>query len=102
MLYNLERLRWQNDWRGTQLQNLRILVCTNTCLDIPQRQLGTIILPPDPMPLLNARPEQYQLDEYWSWQWEGAGVPIYMENSEAPITMEYSIYSNDGDWPWPP
>ena len=31
--------------------------------DTPNRQLGTIILPPDPVPLMNARPEAYYIDE---------------------------------------
>lgn len=59
---NHYKLSWQYDWRGTQLQNLRILVC-EPCLDKPQRQLGTIILPPDPVSIINARPEQYYTDE---------------------------------------
>ncbi len=103
LLYNLERLVWQFDWRGTQLQNLNTLVCTVTCLDKPQRQLGTVILPPDPVGLLNARPEPYPSDEYWLFLWEGVGYPIYLEgSSQSAITLETSIYSNDGDWPWPP
>lgn len=31
--------------------------------DTPQRQLGTIILPPDPVSILNARIEPYSIDE---------------------------------------
>ncbi len=61
-ILNHNKLSWQFEWAGTRLTNLGILVC-NTCLDEPQRQLGTIILPPDPMPIMNARPEQYALDE---------------------------------------
>lgn len=45
-----------------QLQNLRILVCTQTCLDVPQPQLRTIILPPDPVPVSNPRPELYRVE----------------------------------------
>ena len=60
---NHYKLSWQFDWAGTQLINKRILVCEGGCLDEPQRQLGTIILPPDPMPIMNARPEQYAIDE---------------------------------------
>jgi hypothetical protein len=59
---NHEKLQWQHDWRGTRIENLRILVSPDM-LDQPQRQLGTIILPPDPVSLLNARPEQYYYDE---------------------------------------
>lgn len=61
-IYNHFKLHWQFEWRGTQLQNLRILVC-DICLDEPQRQLGTVMLPPDPLPIMNARPENYAIDE---------------------------------------
>jgi hypothetical protein len=59
---NHENLRYQFDWRGTRLENLRFLVYADE-YDQPQRQLGTIILPPDPVSLLNARPEQYYYEE---------------------------------------
>ena len=50
------------EWGGTQLYNKKILV-TPDMLDKPQRQLGTIILPPDPVSILNARPEPYYVEE---------------------------------------
>jgi hypothetical protein len=59
---NHEDLCYQYAWRGTQLVNTRLLVYADE-LDVPNRQLGTIILPPDPVPILNARPEQYAIDE---------------------------------------
>lgn len=61
-LYNLDRLQWQFQWAGTQLQNLRLLVC-DPCLDVPQEQLRAIIIPPDPVPVFNARPEPYFSDQ---------------------------------------
>lgn len=61
-LYNHKDLQWQYQFQGTHLQNLRILVCTQTCLDDPQPQLRTIILPPDPVPVMNARPENYRAE----------------------------------------
>lgn len=61
-VWNLRRLDWQFEFRGTRLDNTRHLVCPH-CLDEPQRQLGTIFIPPDPLPLLNARPENYTIDE---------------------------------------
>jgi hypothetical protein len=49
------------------MQNLRILVCRDTgggCLDVPsEAALRTIVLPPDPPPVFNARPEAYPIDE---------------------------------------
>ena len=97
---NQEDLSWQFDWRGLQLMNLQILVCSE-CLDNPQRQLGTIILPPDPVSIINARPEPYAIDEYANIIFENAtpfraGEPIYAEDNsvsnEAPIIMEIPQY----------
>ena len=57
-IYNHADLKFQFDFRGPQLQNLRILVC-KPCTDNPQPQLKPIILTQDPMPVMNARPEDY-------------------------------------------
>lgn len=59
--YNLEDLKWQFQWIGAQLQNLNWLVC-DTCLDKPAEFLKSIILPPDPVPVSNPRPENYNAD----------------------------------------
>lgn len=59
---NHKNLAWQFEWAGLKLINLKLLV-TPDMLDKPQRQLGTIILPPDPLPIMNARPEQYNVEE---------------------------------------
>lgn len=57
-------MRFQHDWRGPRIINTRILVHEDE-LDEPQRQLGSpALLGPDPIPLVNARPEQYTIDEY--------------------------------------
>lgn len=61
--YNITDLRWQYQWAGMQLQNLCYLVCP-TCLDVPQQQLKARIIPPDPMPTLNARPENFLVDDF--------------------------------------
>ena len=57
---NLVDLQWQMEWAGNRLINTRILTYDP---DKPQRQLGTVFLPPDPPGKLNARPEQYAIDE---------------------------------------
>lgn len=58
-LYNLDRLQWQLDWQqGPRLKNIRIRVCP-TCLDVPQENGRTIVLPPDPRPVPFALPEDY-------------------------------------------
>lgn len=63
MWFSISDLRWQYEFAGQQLQNLRLLVC-HICYDTPQAQLKPRILPPDPMPTLNARPENFLLDDY--------------------------------------
>lgn len=58
-LYNHHELRWQFDYAGAGLINRRILVC-DTCEDVPQSQLRNIILPADPVPIMNPRIQDYQ------------------------------------------
>jgi hypothetical protein len=62
MISNHENMVWQWDWAGTSLVNKRVLVSVDE-LDEPQEQLRTIILPPDPPPVIYARPENYSIDE---------------------------------------
>ena len=71
MLYNRMDLQWQWEWVGAKLQNLQILVCQR-CLDKPQEQLRARILPPDPLPVSNPRPENYAA--------ENAGGPASTTN----------------------
>jgi hypothetical protein len=52
-------LRFQMQWSGNKLVNLKQLVCRR-CQDIPQTQLRAIVLPADPMPILNPRVQNYQ------------------------------------------
>lgn len=59
--FNHKDLMWQFDWVGARLQNLRILIC-QPCRDKPQENIRTIILPPDPMPIMNPRPESFPSD----------------------------------------
>lgn len=60
--YNHVDLQWQFDWAGASLINKRILVCA-TCNDDPQQQLRAIVVPADPMPIVNPRIEPYLADE---------------------------------------
>ena len=57
-LYNHQDLRWQFDWAGANLINKRILVCA-PCEDTPQEQLRAIVLPADPVPIINPRVQDY-------------------------------------------
>jgi hypothetical protein len=61
--YNFKDLVWQYDWRGDAMMNLRILVCTRTCYDQAFEFNRPIILPPDPMPIIDARPGFWRTEE---------------------------------------
>jgi hypothetical protein len=56
--YNHVDLRWQFDWRGTSLQNIRLLVC-DQCTDEAQQQLRAIVIPADPIPIVNPRIQDF-------------------------------------------
>jgi hypothetical protein len=56
--YNHVALKWQYDWRGASLQNIRLLVC-NDCYDEPQEQLRAIIIPADPVPINQPRLQDF-------------------------------------------
>lgn len=87
---NLADFKWQMQWRGTSVKSTNMLVC-QPCLDEPQRQLGTLILPPDPMSVMNARPEQYAIDEIWPRLLQG-GQPRYLQNSECSRSLQDNKY----------
>lgn len=57
-VYSRTDLHMQHDWRGTALQNLYILVC-DRCYDTPQEQLRAIVVPADPMPIIQPRVQDY-------------------------------------------
>lgn len=57
--YNHVDLRWQFDWAGSSLINKRLLVC-HRCEDMPQQQLRAIVVPADPVPILNPRVEAFE------------------------------------------
>lgn len=61
-LYNHSELRWQFQWAGNKLVNLRQLVCRR-CNDLPQNQLRAIVLPADPMPIQNPRVNNWRAAE---------------------------------------
>jgi hypothetical protein len=70
------------DWAGASLINKRMLVC-NTCYDEPQQQLRAIIIPADPVPIINPRVEPYAWDEIDRRQVSGynttspsTGIPV--------------------------
>lgn len=60
--YNQSALVWQMRVAGVGLINSRLLVC-RFCKDQNAQFLTPVILPPDPEPIMNARPEPYAIDE---------------------------------------
>lgn len=80
--YNHYQLSWQYDWAGASLVNKRLLVC-NKCNDTPQEQLRAIVVPADPVPIVNPRVEPYAWDEIDRRQVSGynttnsqTGIPV--------------------------
>lgn len=61
-IVNHRNLIWQQEWAGNSLINKGLLVRPQS-LDQPQSQFRTVLIPPDPAPLFNARIEPYSIDE---------------------------------------
>ena len=97
--YNHYHLRWQFDWAGASLINKKILVCSR-CYDQPQNQLRAIIIPADPMPILNPRVEPYATDETDWRQVSGAntidpGTGIPVPGGDTRVTTQNGVATND-------
>lgn len=83
--YNHVDLKWQYDWRGAQLTNVRVLVCSS-CSDTPQEQLRAIVLPADPTPIINARVENFVTNEAGSATGQPYGAPVGLDpNAVMPL-----------------
>ena len=61
-VYQRNQLKFQWDFRGPVLQNTRILVCSR-CYDQPAEQLRSIVIPADPMPIMQPRVPDYPTAE---------------------------------------
>lgn len=84
-VYNLRELRFQYYWRGPTLQNTQFLVCPS-CLDVPNQQDRTIVIPPDPLPLINPRVEDYAI-ETTNWLTTQDGQALLQEDGQAILTQ---------------
>jgi len=87
---NTEDMQAQSEWRGFRLMPTGTLTISRF-LDKPQRQLGAIVLPPDPVGLMNARPEQYPVDEIWPRLLQ-RGQPRYLQRSSCSRSLQQSVY----------
>ena len=97
MISNQQDLQWQYDWAGTQLINKRILVSSDE-YDKPQRQLGTIILPPDPVSIMNARIEPYAVEEQ-TYLIAQNGQQLFAQNGTALLADNLQGATNAGTYP---
>lgn len=79
--FNHDNLSWDYQWAGPRLQNRRFLVC-DSCLDVPQEGLRTIVIPPDPAPIMNARPDDYV----------NADNPMSAIGASPNFSRDYQIY----------
>jgi len=92
-IYNHHQLQWQFDYAGAGLINKRILVC-NPCLDTPQAQLRSIILPADPVPIENPRVQDYAAAETDSIAINAPTVTDFWTGIPVPSTTD--IVTQDG------
>ena len=97
-------LIWQTAWAGTHIYNVQELVCKDRCFDTPNEQLRTIILPPDPPPVLNARVPDFEYEEQTVMVTQfggpmeppwGAGPAMIMcdQSGELPLLLQYTTSS---------
>lgn len=104
-LFNHSELRWQLQWSGNKLVNLKQLVCRR-CNDIPQTQLRAIVLPADPMPVLNPRVQNYQaaVTDYRTTSGQNTinpttGIPIPGTTMRITENDDYRVTQQTGEPP---
>jgi len=104
--YNHVNLRWQYDWRGASIQNIKLLVC-NTCYDVPQEQLRAIVVPADPTPIVNPRIQDFVAAETNNRTTSGqntidpvTGIPVVKGSNR--ITQDYQnrVTQTTGESPY--
>ena len=96
-IFNQRDLQWQYEWQGVRLVNLRILTGP-PFYDQPNRQLGTIILPPDPVSIMNARIEPYAIEEQ-TYRLEQSGQTRYQMNGIVRLESNLQGTTNAGTYP---
>jgi len=104
-VYQHSSLRWQFDWAGASLINKRLLVC-NPCNDTPQQQLRAIVVPADPMPIMNPRVQNFVTAETSTRYTSGqntvdpvTGIPIIGGNVRVTQTDEDRVLQQTGEPP---
>ncbi len=86
-------MRFQYDYvGGPSPQNLGLLVCPR-CEDELDTQRKLLILPPDPAPFRNTRPENYMADESGPTQ----ALAVVLNSDEVEIGASFYLDLYDGD-----
>lgn len=116
--YQLRELKPQQIWSGQSLYTFNSLRCWK-CWDVPQPQLKTIILPPDPPPIVNSRVPNFAYEEFTvliaqynntgpqpatglpPW---GSGPQLILcdQSGEIPLIMQYLTSDGQAPQPTPP
>jgi hypothetical protein len=103
--YNLVNLNWQFDWRGTSLQNVKLLVC-KSCYDEPQEQLRAIVIPADPVPVANPRIQDFVTAEQDTRVTSGqntvdprTGIPVINGNTRITQNDDVRVTQQTGEPP---
>jgi hypothetical protein len=91
-LFNLDDLRFQFQYAGVGVIDLHLLVC-NRCLDELQPQLTATIIPIDPEPIMDARPEYYSVDEAGPVQ--NLEAEIFYSGGSVPSDFYLDLYFGD-------
>lgn len=90
--FNRVDLQFQFDWRGASMQNLFLLVCRE-CSDIPQQQLRSIVVPPDPVPIFYPSVESFEQDET-NFR-SVAGPPALDPMTGIPVPIDIQFLTQD-------
>ena len=105
-VYNHVNLSWQFDWAGASLINKRLLVCSS-CNDVPQQQLRAIIVPADPVPIMNPRLQDFATAETNTRATSGqntvdprTGLPIINGNTRITQTDKVRVTQQTGEPPF--
>ena len=93
-LKNHVDLGFQYEYGGAGLYNTQMLVC-GRCMDVPQMQLKSIVIPADPLPILNPRTQNYVQAETDKRQVSGDDTVDPVTNIPIPLG-DTRITQDDG------
>jgi len=86
--WNLFKLTYEYEWQGTKLINKRFRVCRD-CKDRPNPQLKARLMPTDPVPVNDPRPEPYLYPLNLRYiVTEVAEIDLITELSNQPLEIE--------------